>query len=198
MKAAARLFEQQSYEALTVDAVAKASRLAKGTVYLYFPSKEAIFLELLTGELVAWFDALAEPLDALGRGDTRGVAELLAGTLGARPTLRRLLALLHQTLERNVDTASVRNFKHGLLSVMAPTAKRLEERLPELRPGEGFRLLLHLNALVIGVGQMSDVSAVVREVLEAPELAGFRVDFVTRLAELLGLVLRGWATVERD
>jgi AcrR family transcriptional regulator len=192
LKAAARLFEEQSYEALTVDALAKASHLAKGTVYLYFASKEAIFLELLLGELVAWFDTLKEPLAALRLGDARGVSELLACTLGERRTLRRLLGLLHQTLERNIDPERARSFKYGLLAAMGPTAARLEERLPELRPGDGFRLLLHLHALVVGVGQMSDTSAVVKEVLEDPALAGFRIDFVVELRELLELVLRGW------
>jgi AcrR family transcriptional regulator len=192
LKAARRLFQSQDYDALTVESVARASRLAKGTVYLYFRSKEAIFLELLLDEVEAWFAALAEPLAGLSRDDDQAAATLLAASIAGRPTLRRLLALLHQTLERNVDDAIVRSFKLRGARAMADTAIRLERLLPRLGTGGGTRLLQYVHALVVGVGQMSEESEVVERVLSHPELQVFRVDFETTLRDLLLLVLRGW------
>ena len=32
--------------------------LSKGALYLYFPTKEALFLEVLRADLGAWFDAI--------------------------------------------------------------------------------------------------------------------------------------------
>ena len=192
LDAARRLFEEKSYEGLTVDAVAKTSRIAKGTVYLYFGTKEAIFLELLLGEVESWFAALAEPLEAVRPGDVRAIAELLAGSLGERRTLRRLASLLHQTLEQNVDADTVRSFKLRALDSMAPTAARLERRLPQLSAGDGLKLLLDLHAFVIGVGQMAEPGPVVAKVLEEPALAVFRVEFVPRVRELVEMVMRGW------
>jgi AcrR family transcriptional regulator len=192
LEAARRLFEGQSYEALTVELVARQSKLAKGTVYLYFQSKEAIFLELLLSELQAWLASLAAPLERLEKGKVNDVAELLSTSVGERPSLRRLLSLLHSTLERNVDLDSVRSFKLRGAEAMRPTATQLEGCLPQLGVGDGMRLLRHLHALVVGVGQVSDESAVVREVLADPELAVFRVDFTSELRDLLRLILLGW------
>ena len=38
------MFLQTNYEAVTIAAVAQESGLAKGTVYLYFKTKEELFL----------------------------------------------------------------------------------------------------------------------------------------------------------
>jgi AcrR family transcriptional regulator len=192
LAAAQRLFDEKSYEGLTVDAVAKTSRIAKGTVYLYFGTKEAIFLELLLLEVEAWFAALAEPLDQLDRGDIPGVANLLSRSLGERRTLRRLASLLHQTLEQNVDAKTVHSFKRRALESMAPTAARLERCLPQLAPGEGLKLLLDVHAFVIGVGHMAEPGQVVAQVIAEPGFELYRVDFVPKMRELVEMVLRGW------
>jgi AcrR family transcriptional regulator len=192
LAAARDLFPKRSYAAITVEAIARACRLTKGTVYLYFPTKEAIFLELLLDELERWFAALAPALDRIAPGDSTAVAALLAGSVSKRPTLKRLLAMLHATLEQNIERSAARAFKLRAAAAMAPTAARLERCLPRLAPGDGVRFLMHLHALVVGVGQVSDVSDVVREVLAEPEMAPFRVEFVSDLKELLVCVLAGW------
>ena len=190
--AARRLFETKSYDALTVAHVARQSRLAKGTVYLYFQSKEAIFFELLLSELEEWLGWLAKPLTQIRAGDVNAVAELFATSLSERPTLRRLFTLLHPTLEHNVDAESVRSFKLRGATLMQPTARELERSVPALGPGDGMRLLVHMEALAIGVGLMADPSESVKAVLAEPGLSVFRVDFLKLLRELLQLVMLGW------
>jgi AcrR family transcriptional regulator len=192
LAAAHDLFQRRSYTAITVEAVARACHLTKGTVYLYFPTKEAIFLELLLDELERWFAALAPALDGLAPGAEAAVTNLLAVSVSKRPTLKRLLAMLHATLEQNIEPAAARSFKLRAAAAMAPTAARLERCLQQLVPGDGLRLLMHVHALLVGVGQVSDVSRVVEEVLAEPALAPFRVDFVSEMRELLVCLLAGW------
>ncbi len=47
VKAARRLFRKNGYERTTMPAIASAAELAPGTLYLYFPSKQALYAELL-------------------------------------------------------------------------------------------------------------------------------------------------------
>jgi AcrR family transcriptional regulator len=47
VKAARRLFRRNGYARTTMPAIASAAELAPGTLYLYFPSKQALYLELL-------------------------------------------------------------------------------------------------------------------------------------------------------
>ncbi len=47
MKAASNLFSQKSYHDVTMDQIAEEVGVAKGTIYLYFDSKENLYLEIL-------------------------------------------------------------------------------------------------------------------------------------------------------
>src|ERR1700689_2776668 len=47
LAAGLRLFANETYQAVTMDRVAEAAGVAKGTLYLYFPSKEALYLGIL-------------------------------------------------------------------------------------------------------------------------------------------------------
>lgn len=47
VRTARRLFRTYGYNRTTVPMIAEAAELAPGTIYLYFPSKQALYLELL-------------------------------------------------------------------------------------------------------------------------------------------------------
>ena len=48
VEAGLKLFANESYQAVTMDRVAEAAGVAKGTLYLYFQSKEDLYLGILT------------------------------------------------------------------------------------------------------------------------------------------------------
>ena len=47
IEAAAKLFSNKSYHDVTMDQIAQEVGVAKGTIYLYFDSKEKLYLEIL-------------------------------------------------------------------------------------------------------------------------------------------------------
>ena len=56
LDAAWRAFQSLSYSELKVAEIAREAGLAKGTVFLYFRTKEEIFLEVTGQQLAEWFD----------------------------------------------------------------------------------------------------------------------------------------------
>lgn len=77
LEAGLEVFSKFGYRGSTVDKIAEAAGLSKPNLLYYFPSKEAIYLELLSGLLDTWLDplralnddgkALPEILDYVGR-----------------------------------------------------------------------------------------------------------------------------------
>ena len=62
--AALKLFANESYQAVTMDRVAESAGVAKGTLYLYFQSKEDLYLGILTDgmeSMVRDYQASVEP-----------------------------------------------------------------------------------------------------------------------------------------
>src|SRR4051812_18242419 len=51
VRAARRLFAHRGYARTNIEDIAEAAGVAKGTIYLYFPSKEAVFAEVLETDL---------------------------------------------------------------------------------------------------------------------------------------------------
>ncbi|PTL79913.1 TetR/AcrR family transcriptional regulator [Vitiosangium sp. GDMCC 1.1324] len=193
LDAALELYRSTSYDEVKMADVAERAELAKGTVFIYFPTKEALFLALLEEQLFAWFARLEETLTrGEGRWTGARVARTVAESLEGEVMLTRLLARLQTVLEQNVTVEQVRGFKERLLEAVVRAGALLEKRLPFLKPGEGARLFLHIHALVVGLRQMADLAPVAREVhAAAPHLNLLRVDFTRELTEALGGLLRG-------
>lgn len=65
LEAALEVFSANGYRGATVDQIAAAAGLSKPNLLYYFPSKDVIFKELMSGLLDTWLDPLRE-LDANG------------------------------------------------------------------------------------------------------------------------------------
>jgi AcrR family transcriptional regulator len=189
---AVELFDERPYEAITMSEVAERTGLAKGTAYLYFDSKEDLFLTVAEEQLREWFDALDAWLEAAGDTcEPAALADAVADSLARRPTLPRLLAILHVTFEHNIGHARARAFKLSVRERFATTAGLLERRVPALAAGDGVRLLMRLHALVIGLQHIAEPAPVVRDVLAESGMEVFRVDFAGELAGALRVLLGG-------
>lgn len=191
--AAATLFDRSGYEGVTMADIARRSRLAKGTVFLYFPTKEAVFLDLLDAALADWLDALHH---AVTHDDARwGAAQLaavVADTLAARTAVRRLLPLCHGVLERNVDAERLAGFKQRLLRRLFGTGAVVELKLGLARRGDGVQLLLFAWALIVGLGAQAEPAGALAGVLARPELEALRPDFDRDLRTALTVLVNGF------
>lgn len=193
LRAAAQAFAEQPWPAVTMADVAARAGLAKGTVYLYYATKEALFLELVGEALAAWFAEVEAALSRLTvMLEADALADLVARSLAVHPALLRLLTLLHPVLEQNIAEALALTFKRALRDQMAAAGALLERRFLDFEPGDGGRFLLRLHALVIGLHAMATPSAPVARALALPELAPLRVDFAAELRASVAAMLRGW------
>jgi TetR/AcrR family transcriptional regulator len=187
-----RLFRERPYGEITVSEVAREAGLAKGTVYLYFETKEEMFLSALERQLVSWFEHLDGRLQEMRGGcDVSGVVALLCGSLEERPALVRALAIMHGVFEQNVSFGATMRFKRTLHFRLTRTGSLLEECLPLLSVGDGLRFLLRAHALIVGLWHFADPAPSSRRALEEPGMEGFRVDFAHEFSETIRALLRG-------
>lgn len=191
--AARELWAKATFATFNMADVAERAGLAKGTVYIYFATKEALLLDLLHEELEAWLGVMDARLDQGGVWTPKRVAQLFAETLDERPMLTHLLALMSSILEHNVPEDATLAFKAFLRDRVAVTGARIEKRLPFLREGEGARVLVVSHALVTGLQPMAMPPKAVAKVLEREDMAVFRVDFAKELSSALWALLVGFA-----
>lgn len=152
---AARLFIEGDGRLPSAARIAQACSLAKGTVYLYFTTKGAIFAALQAEGWGGLRDAV-DRVTAVATGSREAaVAEIIAGLVGhlrAHPELLRLDALGHGVIEPNMTPEELAVFKSDQMMALAASADRLDQALG-LRPGKGLQVLLRSYALVRGLWQ---------------------------------------------
>jgi AcrR family transcriptional regulator len=71
LQAARRIFARLGYAAANVEEIAKEAGMAKGTVYLYFKSKEEVFVAVLASELESLTNQTIEGMSAAKTFDER-------------------------------------------------------------------------------------------------------------------------------
>jgi AcrR family transcriptional regulator len=59
LKAARKLFFEKGFRAVTVDKIAAAAEISKGTIYLYFDSKEEIYVQILITENIEFYTRIS-------------------------------------------------------------------------------------------------------------------------------------------
>ncbi len=178
LEIAQKLFEQDE-QSLTMDRLAKSSGLAKGTMYLYFKTKEEVLLALYEQEFAAWLNQLRSL--TITKGVPRGaeaLTQLILESAESQETLFHLSARLQSIIEQNISVSRALEFKRWLLLELRQAGVLIESSL-SLKPGkdEGLRLMLRLHAYISGLWQLAYPSSVVQEVLEKKELMALRVDF---------------------
>jgi AcrR family transcriptional regulator len=135
--------------------VADEAGLAKGTVYLYFPSKEELLLAVHERHADGFFGALVA---RLARSEPITLDEMMQLTQTHfidPPTFLPLATRCFGILETEVPRQVAVAFKERMAERLQAASVGLERHFPELRPGGGVALLRHSYALIVGLWQMT-------------------------------------------
>lgn len=182
LNAAAALFLENPRQLPPVQAIASRAGLAKGTVYLYFRTKEEIFQALLESQFNDLFSAFNAAIATGSQPDQFGV--LLAAYLRNQAAFLPLSAMAKSVLEQNLDLGCGESFKLQLARQLSQTAQALEKAFPPL-VGQAEGLLLRTYALMLGLWQILDWPAELVPLRQQPGFEVFNRDYYTELQQAL-------------
>ncbi|MGZ5493693.1 MAG: TetR family transcriptional regulator, partial [Thermoanaerobaculia bacterium] len=192
LDAARELWSRSPWSDFTVGDVATQAGIVKGTVYLYFTSKERLLLAVFEEMLEEYLDDIDRALEKRrGRWSAAHVAGAFADALSGRDPFLRVLPILGAILEHNVDYPAAVSFKRLTLTRLTRTASLLEARLT-LKHGHGLRFLLRVSALLTGLANMAFPAPVIQQVFrDEPKLRVLHVDLKQELLHALTALLHG-------
>lgn len=185
LRAAANLFLQDHSSLPSVIKIAQASGLAKGTVYLYFKTKEEIFQALLEEQYLAQLTLLNNCIDSGDSFDT--LIESLIKHIRANPEFLPLASMSKSVLEQNLMLDCSVDFKRQLVTQFNETADKLEKVYPVFK-GKAQILLMRSYAMTLGLWQMLDWPTHLKPLLEEPGFEAFNVAFEEELKASLSLL----------
>lgn len=162
LDAAARLLLRSPERMANMADVADEAGLAKGTVYLYFPSKEELLLAVHERNIDGFFGALRRRLDS---PEPIAIADVLALThehIVEPPLFLPLAARCFGVMGQSVPVEIAIAFKQRMVGRLTAAGEGLERHFAELAPGDGVALLRQSYALMLGLWQMSGDSGLSR------------------------------------
>ena len=159
LDAAERLLLRAPDRIPNVADVADEAGLAKGTVYLYFPSKEELLLALHERNLDAFFSALDTLLEAPRPVTLDDLLAITFERIVRRPLLLPLAARCFALMAQSIPADIAAAYRERMAARLEHAGAGLERLFPGLAPGEGVAKMRHSFALTIGLWQMSAASA---------------------------------------
>jgi AcrR family transcriptional regulator len=198
LSAAERLFVRHPERLPSMAEVADAAKLAKGTVYLYFASKEELLLALHARHVHTFFQAMFKLLQ---RPQTLTIDDMLAltrehivGTAAFLP----LAALCMGVMEKAV-AAEIRNrFFLEIADLLARAGAGVERHFPGLPRGAGAQLLNQSYAQMIGLWQLMQPGCVPAEARFRPGMEMFAHDYGDELEVALRALWSGYLVRQQE
>ncbi|MBP2478634.1 AcrR family transcriptional regulator [Crossiella equi] len=187
LDAAEELLTELPTEQVSLRELSRRVGLGTANVARYFPTREAVFLEVLDRARGLWLDELEERVT----GDAHELARTFAESLQERPLVCELLSVVARVLERNVDRETVLDFKLRSRAHNERLGRLFARAIPGLTEAQGLELSSHALLLVMAAWPVANPNDAVREAMEDPRLAPTRVNFVDRITRLLELLIGG-------
>lgn len=183
--AAEALLRADPSGAFPVEALARRAGLAKGTIYLYFSSREEVLLAVHEKQVHDLFDAFESALESPG-ADARTVLAAGIAWHRERPEAYAMSGNCRGWLADHVSTEAAVAFKAGLGPRIQRIGARLEALLPGLGAGEGAALLMNSHALIVGLWQLADTPPKLARAMQRAGVPPLRIDFEQQLVAALG------------
>lgn len=191
LKTASELFDQEPNSLPTAAAIANKSGIAKGTVYLYFKSKEEIFLTLLEAHYNTWFSDIRTAITA-EKPNSDDVINAICHYIESQPQFFQLASLSSSIIEQNVDTNLLQLFKQALETMIISTSKDLASRLDFDEHETCAQLIVRSYAMLLGLWQMSHPPKANTQALLEVELSLIKPEFSLEARDALAQLWHGY------
>lgn len=189
LDAAQQLLMQKSYHSINMSEIARAANLAKGTVYLYFQTREELFLTLFERQFAHWIDTINQGLKG-GNLTKTDVIRIFVETTANNRQLIRLAALSNIIFEYNISYDKALEYKLRLYDSVEHLGAAVE-RVLGLQERQGAQLLYRLYVFVIGLENIANPAPISREVYaNNPTLS--HPDFETELTALVTMLIESF------
>ena len=150
LKVAELYFLEVGYEAFSMSHLAKKAGVAKGTLYLYFETREEIFLTLYEQSLIRWSQIFINDLPV--SMSSKSCAQKLYSTAMADGTFLPLLIRLEHIIEHNVAIPRLISSKQIFIDQVDAIAEVTSIALTLNKP-QAIEVVKTMGVLLIGATQ---------------------------------------------
>jgi len=154
LDAAESLWQQRPERIPSVAEVANRAGVAKGTVYLYFRSKEDLLLAAHERHVQAFFSALIERAGKRRKMDFDVIMQLARDHVVSVPAFLPLATLVAGLRHKGVTPEAAEAFDQRIATTLISAGQSLCAHFPLPDTASGVQLLMRSYALILGLWQL--------------------------------------------
>ncbi len=163
----------------TMNAIAIKAGVSKGTTYIYFDTKESIYLALLEDELHGWLESIEKRLAHGADDPVERLLDALLSFTETQPNLWPLASLSHCVIELNVDSKELLSYKTKLAQKFKACSKAICEhlKLAEKERESVELMIMQSYAYLLGQWQVCNPPQSIAKLLRGPSFKILQPDF---------------------
>lgn len=192
LKTAEELFKKNEGTLPTILQIARKAGLSKGSVYLYFKSKNEILLSLYLHQIRLWDDSVARALkDINGEITAYDYARLSSQYVINNPLVLKMWSIANGLFDGSTDQKVLNDFKVQLTGLLDERCRSTIGLFPGLNTEQWLNIHLKIYALIFGLWQIFYSPNQVKKLSREPRTRTFDPDFSQNVVESVTTLLNG-------
>jgi AcrR family transcriptional regulator len=156
---AIEMFEELNFSEITMNALAKKCKLAKGTLFLYFPTKETLFAKLLYKEYSEWGIHELEELRKYPKFTKEEYKKFIMDQtkylLKERMRMIRLVSMKRSIIDKNIAPQILAEEIEGLNKTVRILSKITQRKIDFLTEDKIYHLYMARHVIIIGAYELA-------------------------------------------
>jgi AcrR family transcriptional regulator len=192
LKTAWNLFKKADGQLPTVSVIAQKSGLSKGAFYLYFKTKEEIFLQLYLHKLQEWHESVADKL-SMCSGNISEVefAEMITDYVIKNPLLLKMGSLARGVLEENTDEKIIVETKMQIAQLLERCGQLTCQKFSGVTINQAVQIHMRIYALIFGLWQITSSPKHIHKMITKAQILAFQPEFHDIVVESVATFLKG-------
>ncbi len=191
LNAADFLLNKHPMQQISMENVAETIKLAKGTLYLYFKTKEELFLSLLERAYLVWFEETEVWVSTQQQINAVNFAEFIAESFSKKSTLLLLAPYSESILEKNIPLDRIIEYKRSMNLRLMELSQKICEKMESVPVEKIAFSFMFIHAAIVGLYFKAFPSPIMAEALKQPDLSKLKLDFKPSLQIMLeGIFLK--------
>ncbi len=173
-----------------VSEIAKQAGVSKATVYLYFDTKEELFLNIHAQMVREWLTKVAAAIDRFVEGENMdAIINMLSEQLSEDPDFIQLSVITSGVLEKKVGVDALLVYKTAFVESVLPVLTSLIKAVPGINGTQLRTLIIQTYSMILGLWQMSVSAEIFDEAAKKnPLISQFKVDMNNDLRNAMRLI----------
>jgi AcrR family transcriptional regulator len=185
LDAAERLWLAHPERMASVAEVAQHAGVGKGTVYLYFPSKEELLLALHSRHVEKFFQAMMFMMSETKSLTVEQILGVVKTHMIAPPAFLPLASRCFAMMEKSIPPQAAAAFHHGIAQWLQRAGGELSRHFTQLTSEQAMSLLMQSYGLIVGLWQLLNPALESSKHMTAAEKRILRPDYTQELSNAL-------------